>query len=67
MNALRWLVRFFCGCRHERQSGVRLDNAGQYRRCLDCGERLSYTRIHFPATYYSDRFLGNWRRAPWTR
>ncbi len=29
-------------CRHKRQTDPRRDGEGEYRRCLDCGTRLSW-------------------------
>lgn len=34
-------MAMFCG--HPRQTTPRRDEAGEYRRCLECGERLAWS------------------------
>jgi hypothetical protein len=36
------LADFLFGCTHVNASWVFRDRQGEYRRCLDCGRRISY-------------------------
>lgn len=46
---LKWVWAYLFGCRHpsDKQSHVRTDVEGQYRRCLKCGARIAYDKIKF--------------------
>lgn len=51
MGFLKWLLDYFSGCAHSRQTFPRTDMADEkrpcYRCCLGCGARIEYTAVRF--------------------